>query len=243
MRIAVISDLHGNMDAVSGMMGSIEDADRIICLGDVVGIGPDPAEVLETVLDDERISWVLGNHDVNTRDGTELGPLREIKRRPHHEWVRGELGDLVLGIEAPMSLSLEASGRTLTFMHRHPDDCGSAVPYFDHPFPSVLDDFYSDVEGDILFFGHTHIPLMVSGSRLYVNPGAVGAENGGIASAVILDAEDGMQLAVRRVRYDLEAVRKRLREKAAPYYKYISAHFFSEKGYTPSPLMISNKTG
>ncbi|HHD16026.1 MAG TPA: metallophosphatase family protein, partial [Euryarchaeota archaeon] len=60
MRIAVISDLHGNMDAVSGMMGSIEDADRIICLGDVVGIGPDPAEVLETVLDDERISWVLG---------------------------------------------------------------------------------------------------------------------------------------------------------------------------------------
>ncbi len=240
MKIAVLSDLHGNLEAVRNVWNTLEDIDRIICLGDIVGIGPHPGDVLEFMMDDERVSWVLGNHDSNTRNDTELGPMRDIPRRPHHDWVRKDMGDRVELLDAPMSIGMKMCGRSLLFMHRHPDNCWDKVPYFENPFPEVLDDFYRGVDGDILFFGHTHVPLYVIGNRgrTYINPGSVGAENGGVATYSLLEEMNNgsVGIGIRKVQYDLEIVRRDLRRKDVPYHKYISAHFFREDGYTSSTV-------
>jgi putative phosphoesterase len=240
MRIAVCSDLHGNLEAVRELWNSFHDIDRIYCLGDLVGIGPDPRKVMEIVLDDKRFSWVMGNHDINTRDGTELGPLQYVPRKPHHQWVRKEIDDLVVELDAPMSISLNESKTRIVLMHRHPDDCGSKVPYFDRPYPEVLDDFYSDVPGEILMFGHTHIPLMVVGNRgrIYVNPGSVGAENGGLATYLVFDNDQGALsgMTLRKVRYDPEPVKKKLKRKEVPYHRFIIEHFFEGVSWAPSTV-------
>lgn len=240
MRVAVCSDLHGNLEAVREIWNSFHDIDRIYCLGDLVGIGPNPREVMEIVLDDSRVRWVMGNHDINTREGTQLGPLQYVPRKPHHDWVRKEIDDLLQELDAPMSITQEFSGKEIHFMHRHPDDCGSKVPYFDRPYPEVLDDFYSEVPGDILMFGHTHIPLMVVGNtgRIYANPGSVGAENGGISTYFVLDNDhDALSgMAIRKVRYDPEPVKMKLKRKNVPYRRFIIDHFFGSGSWVPSTV-------
>ncbi len=240
MRVAVCSDLHGNIDAVKNIWEALHDADRIICLGDIVGIGPHPREVLEHVLDDKRVIRVMGNHDMNTRDGTQLGPIQHVPRRPHHDWVRSELGELTKDLSSPMSIKMELGGRKMVFMHRHPDDCGSKVPYFDRPFPEVLDDFYSDIDGDMIFFGHTHIPLMVMGNtgRSYLNPGSVGAENGGFSSFIVLDDENDKRIGVakRTIGYDKEKVVLDLKRLKVPYHRFIIENFYNDRGWVSSTV-------
>lgn len=226
----MISDLHANPFALEAVLQEIEDVDLIYCLGDIVGIGPLPAETVDMLIGERRIRKVLGNHDHNTLHGTELGPIREIPRRPHHDWVRAQLsGEHMEHLRSDKFLHLEGPPE-LSFMHRHPGDCWSKVPYFYDSSPEVLDSFYEDVRGEILFFGHTHIPLDVKGEhgRRYVNPGAVGAENAGLARFVRLrtDHEGKYRIHNHAVPYDTEAVKDALEQRAPPYWEFIIDHFF-----------------
>jgi diadenosine tetraphosphatase ApaH/serine/threonine PP2A family protein phosphatase len=171
----------------------------------------------------------MGNHDHNTLYGTELGPTDIVPRRPHHQWVRSRLGSGQLEyLKAEMMIGMD-DGVRFRFMHRHPLDCGSKVPYYDSPYPDVLDRFYSDVDGDVLFFGHTHFHLDVRGKtgRRYLNPGAVGAQNGGAASYIRVCTRRGPPLIERKeVQYDLGAVREEMEIRKPPYWKFILDHFF-----------------
>jgi predicted phosphodiesterase len=236
MRFAVISDIHANPWALQSVMDLVGDVDEIYCLGDIVGIGPDPSGVIDMLRKDGRVRTVMGNHDHNTLFGTQLGPLEFVPRKPHHDWVRERLTDDHLDyLKAPMTRVLE-EGKCSVFMHRHPDDCGSKVPYFDDSSPPVLDDFYKDVPGDVLFFGHTHFELDVIGStgRRYINPGAVGAQNGGIARFVKVETSDGRYVVERgKATYDIQSVRDELKEQQPPYWRFIKDNFFECK--TPRP--------
>ncbi|MFW3146594.1 MAG: metallophosphoesterase family protein [Thermoplasmatota archaeon] len=229
MKFAVISDIHANPWALEVVLEQLHDVDEIFCLGDVVGIGPDPSGALEMLMRERRLICVMGNHDHNTIFGTELGPLNFVPRRPHHEWVRNELSEAQLEfLKVPMSISKE-EGIRFQFMHRHPQDCGSKVPYFDDGSPEVLDDFYSDVPGDVLFFGHTHFEMDVTGrtGRRYLNPGAVGAQNGGSAHFLkVIAGEDYFEIEKASASYDLGAVKEELDRIKPPYWEFIRGHFF-----------------
>jgi len=229
--IGIVSDLHGNLPAVEAVWRELEDVDRIYCLGDIVGIGPHPGKVVSKLMDDERVVKVMGNHDLNTINGTDLGPTNNVPRQPHHGWVRDQLDDRQLAfLNGPFDTTLAYAGRSMRFMHRHPVDCWSKVPYLDLPFPEVLDEFYRDVEGGILFFGHTHFPLDVTGAsgRRYLNPGAVGVQNKGRASFLIVnDGEDGPAVERREAAYDVPSVIRDIRRQSVPYAEFIIANFFS----------------
>jgi predicted phosphodiesterase len=224
-----MSDLHANPWALEAVFGEIGDVERIYVLGDIVGIGPLPSETIDILRRDPRVLKVIGNHDHNTLYGTELGPTDIVPRKPHHQWVRSRLGPEQLEyLKAEMMIGSD-DGARFRFMHRHPLDCGSKVPYYDSPFPEVLDRFYSDVDGNVLFFGHTHFPLDVTGrtGRRYLNPGAVGAQNRGAASYI--KVRTGREHAVierMEVGYDLEAVKEEIQRKEPPYWEFILGHFF-----------------
>ena len=229
MKIGILSDIHANPWALEAVLEMITHVDRIYVLGDIVGIGPRPGEVIDMLKRDIRVNKVMGNHDHNTLYDTELGPTGIVPRRPHHEWMRSQLSSEQLSyLASPFELSLNGTDR-ISFMHRHPSDCGSKVPYFDDPRPVVLDEFYSDVKGDIVFFVHTHIPLDLTGrtGRRYVNPGAIGAQDGGKASFAIMDTESGRNSIDRmEAPYDEQAVVEELALREVPYHRFISSHFF-----------------
>lgn len=64
MRILVISDLHANITALEAVLKDAGPTDEIWCLGDLVGYGPDPNQVVEKVRDMPQLTCILGNHDV-----------------------------------------------------------------------------------------------------------------------------------------------------------------------------------
>jgi putative phosphoesterase len=230
MLFAVVSDLHGNIEAVKAVWRDLEEVSRIYCLGDLVGIGPRPGEVLDMVLSDPRLVRVKGNHDHNTLNMTELGPISTLHRGPHHLWIRAKLTNEQLGmLESPVHLREELGGISFSFMHRHPLDFHSKVPYFDEPTSRVLDDFYSDVGSDVLFFGHTHVPLDVEGAggKRYINPGAVGVQNEGVAGYALVNVSKGsVRIERRTARYDLDRVVLDINDQRAPFARNIIANFF-----------------
>jgi predicted phosphodiesterase len=224
-----MSDIHGNPWALEAVLEQIGDVDEIYVLGDTVGIGPLPSETIDILRKDGRVHKVLGNHDHNTLYGTELGPTDFVPRRPHHQWVRSRLRPEQLEfLKAEMIIGLD-NGAQFRFMHRHPLDCGSKVPYYGSPHPDVLDRFYSDVDGRVLFFGHTHFPLDVVGreGRRYLNPGAVGAQNGGAASYIRVRTGKGAPVIKRiEAAYDPVAVKEEIKHQELPYWRFIIGHFF-----------------
>jgi len=226
-----MGDVHGNTRALHAVLSRMEDVDLIYCLGDIVGIGPDPRGALEMVQDDRRIRAVRGNHDHNTSFFTEFGPLRDIRRRPHHDWVRGELDeDMIRWLgRIPILLTENISGMHISFMHCHPKDIGAAVPFFEKEDPRLLEDFYADVEGDLIFFGHTHRELdrICGCGRRFLNPGPVGAENGGIAPYLIIEEGPPVRVIKGGTEYDLEVVRRELKCRKPPYHGFILEHFYS----------------
>ena len=86
MRIAFISDLHSNLQALENVLGDAEarGVDEIICLGDIVDLGPEPGEVVN-VLRDRNIFSVRGNHDT-LDENPELEFLRDVE-----SWTREKL--------------------------------------------------------------------------------------------------------------------------------------------------------
>ena len=71
MKIAVFSDIHGNLPALRSILCDIkkENVDRIICLGDVIGLGSNPKECLDLIIDN-NIEMMLGNHECYYLNGT-----------------------------------------------------------------------------------------------------------------------------------------------------------------------------
>ncbi|MEM1118636.1 MAG: metallophosphoesterase family protein [Bacteroidota bacterium] len=179
MRIAVLSDIHANLSALQTALADIErrQVDRVICLGDVVGYGPDPAPCVDLVRETCSIT-VLGNHDaavarehaleVLPRDGQAAARLhRTLLRDDQLAWL------------ADLPLRAEAYGAT--FVHATPDRPEAWTRL--QSFPSIQAQFEA-FSTDICFVGHSHRPAVASssmgvyrvrrGHRFLVDVGSVG---------------------------------------------------------------------
>jgi|GEM_PF-6987135 len=93
MRIAVLSDIHGNFQALTSILDDIkkQNVDQIIINGDLIGLGPNSKECLDLVMN-KKIDLILGNHEqyfLDNYTGIETTPLGEKKQR---EWINNSLG-------------------------------------------------------------------------------------------------------------------------------------------------------
>lgn len=208
MRVAALSDIHGNLPALEAVLAEVEreGVDEIVVGGDSVS-GPWPVEVLER-LEAVGARIVRGNADrlVLERDEGHLGA-----------WSADRLGPNRLATVARWPLTLELDvvglGRVL-LCHSTP---GSDDPIYTRITPEgeVLD-LLGDVAADVVVCGHTHIQYdrrLSSGLRL-VNPGSVGLPYEGRHGAfwAIL----GPDVEFRRTSYDVEETVSAMRALDAP---------------------------
>ena len=93
MRFALISDIHANLEAMEAVLRDIDQhrVDKIHCLGDVVGYGPNPRECLDAVM--QLSTCILGNHDLGALLKN-FGPRREHLIAPSHR-IPGTKGALL----------------------------------------------------------------------------------------------------------------------------------------------------
>lgn len=226
MKRAIVSDIHGNLEALQAVLDDIrrQDISRIFCLGDVVGYGPNPRECVDLIMSCE--TCVLGNHDdasIFSPEGFSSGAERAIF------WTRSELesapGDPAVNArrwQFLMSRPLIARDGPCMFVHGSPRN-----PLNEYVFPEdvynlkKLERLFSLVD-HYCFQGHSHVPGVFTtngrfshpadiGGRCYlgkdklmINVGSVGQPRDGDPRAcyVVLD-DDSVEF--RRVEYPVEA--------------------------------------
>ncbi|MHC4592415.1 MAG: metallophosphoesterase family protein [Planctomycetota bacterium] len=176
--IALISDVHGNLEALQAVLDDIGDADVICCVGDTVGYGPNPNECCE-LLRERSVQSVKGNHDNTCATLEDIEPCSSMARQSFH-WTHEKLIDQNKEWLRNLPLQLNLDGMSL--VHGCPGTPSDMLNTY------VLDYFYSHehyerllrmVPGRRLVLGHTHIPLSHGLNSKVVNPGSVGQPRDG----------------------------------------------------------------
>ena len=229
MRIAVLSDIHGNLPALEAVLATFRPYDAIWQLGDVVGYGPQPNEVV-ALLASEKALGVRGNHDSAAVGELDTDAFNDDARTAI-EWTMGELTDETRTWLANLNQREELEGFTL--VHGSPRD-----PTWEYVYAvSIARANISRFSTTHCLVGHTHVPLVYrqagtkiepwvprAGSqfgfderRALINPGSVGQPRDGDprASGMLLDTEQ-MTAEWRRVEYPIEKVQKLMQQAGLP---------------------------
>lgn len=232
MRLLVISDIHANLAAFEAVLADAAGAfDKIWCLGDLVGYGPDPNECVALLRDYDHIS-LSGNHDwavLGKLDIEDFNPeaQKAIRwtRKKLNEEARAYLDALpVMQVEEPFTL-VHASPREPVWEYIL--DVGTAAVNFGHfntPYclvghshtPLVF------VQVDIMrangFSPIYNQPFLLDGGRYIFNPGSVGQPRDADerAAYALLDLEE-MVWEFRRVEYAIGWTQEKMRRAGMPY--------------------------
>ncbi len=148
MIFAIVSDIHGNLESLEAVFARIDASERVLCLGDTVGYGPNPNECLALVRA-RAAETVLGNHDVAAVDGHGLAYFNEAARTAI-EWTQTILDPAHL--DWLDGLSYEVRMPEFLLVH------GAPVEYFTY----ILDKAsatraFAATDAPLIFVGHTHI--------------------------------------------------------------------------------------
>lgn len=181
-QIAVISDIHGNLEALRAVFADIEERgiDQIICLGDIIAKGTHMEECIALVR--EKCSVVVkGNCDEYFAKEQDLSTKGQ-QEADRIVWTKSKISQETVGYieKLPSCHEFYLSGRLVRLFHAHPDKIDGFVSNID-----TLEHFYSlflpgvhslsDAKADVVVYGHIHMPYMQKlYNRVIVNTGAVG---------------------------------------------------------------------
>jgi len=236
MRIAVLSDIHGNLPALDAVLDALGPVDAIWQLGDIVGYGPEPEAVIKRLRDIGAVG-VLGNHDAAALERIESSWFNDDARTAV-QWAAGQLsGEARDWLGAlPDRLTHDAqegSAGGFTLAHGSPRD-----PMWEYIYSApVARANLAAFQTTYCLVGHTHVPLVFreedgametlapsDGSqlvlderRMILNPGGVGQPRDGDprACAMILDTT-GRVVEWRRIAYPVEVTQERMRAVGLP---------------------------
>jgi predicted phosphodiesterase len=158
MRIAIVSDIHGNLDAFEQVLTDIDrsNIDEIISLGDNIGYGPEPDEVVKQI-QARRIDSVIGNHELAVNHPKYMSWFNPVARKSL-EITINLLSDRTLGYIAAQEPYRVLHG--CRFVHGFPPD--SALTYlFQIPNHRIQQEM-EKLNEPICFVGHTHMLEMIS---------------------------------------------------------------------------------
>jgi putative phosphoesterase len=189
VKIVVITDLHGNFDALRALP---EVYDELWVLGDLVNYGPEPAAVVDFVMAKSTVT-VRGNHDhsiafdVDPRCTPRYQKMAETTRQYTASVLDKDQKAFLR--QLPLHAELRRRDTRFYLCHAKPSD-----PLYGYC-PENSEDWVSEVEGvdaDVLLVGHTHTPFIRQiGNRLVVNPGSLGQPKTGGPDACYAVWEDG----------------------------------------------------
>lgn len=241
MRVAVISDMHGNAIAFDAVLDDIEtrSVDRIVCLGDALQGGPQPAEVAGR-LREIGCPVVIGNADAFVVSGSaeDDEPITEMQAAVR-EWSIARLGSagaaLIEQFQATVEIALPGDRRLLCFH-------GSPMSYNDVILPETSEEEVRRLLGPSLpaiqCGGHTHLQqLRRIGGAVFFNPGSVGLaydrhqttdppRADPFAEYAILTADEStIAVEFRRLPYDIASLLSVIGASGMPFAEALSARY------------------
>lgn len=231
-RVAVISDIHSNLAALEAVIEAAGKVDDWWCLGDIVGYGPDPNEVIE-VIQDLHATCIRGNHDDAVQRLSELAWFNSIAGLAL-EWTAEHLSDASWGFLRQLPLTVVIDGYHL--VHGSPRD--ELTEYVTSS--QIAAASLKLIAEDVCFIGHTHVPSsfvqwrnsvsvdvsrridgesigLAAASREIINAGSVGQPRDGDARAAygILDTSKRV-FSWHRVAYGIGVTQEKMRSATLP---------------------------
>ena len=220
MRIALLSDIHGNLLALDSCLADLESqggADAIVVAGDLCLDGPKPKKVLQR-LDEIGAACIRGNTDrflcEESAEGFEPAEIAHIT------WTRYEIGERWLAWlrELPFALRLGEDRNELLVVHANPqtDD--------EHIWPDAAEEDLQRLIGEeraaAIAFGHLHIPFArMWRGKLLVNVSSAGLPKDGdprAGYAILTERAGGWQVKHRRVAFNVKKVATQLADCGIP---------------------------
>ena len=231
MRVAVLSDIHSNLQALEAVLASIGSVDAIWQLGDIVGYGPDPGAVVQRLREVGAIG-VRGNHDAAAVGDLSVEDFN-ADARVAVEWTRAHLNEETRAYLAALPEVIVPDGFDFTLAHGSPRD-----PIWEYLIDTrAARENLSAFATTYCLVGHTHVPLVLRQRRIHMedlavdaesrlrlderrailNPGSVGQPRDGDrdASYMIVDPAAGLAMW-QRVRYDVAATQAAMLEAGLP---------------------------
>ena len=234
MIYGLLSDIHANLEALEAVLAELGGLNAFLCLGDIVGYGPDPGPCVDRVRELPNLTCVAGNHDLAA-----LGHY-DIK------WFNPYAGQAILWTSGQLSADQKSFLSSLPLASDVPQallvhgSLAEPMAYINTPIEAVQ--CFDEMPDSLCFVGHTHIAeyyrqpaetrfceqvsLWSGGQvtlepelRYIVNPGAIGQPRDGNPAAGfgIYDAEAGV-VEVRRVSYDIAGTQEKMRRAGLPDY-------------------------
>ena len=234
MRYFIFSDVHANIEAFDAVLSAIaeEQVNRIIFLGDIVGYGAQPNEAVARLKQLKPDAMVRGNHDkviAEIEDGSSFQDLAYTSAMWSRLQMRSDNKAYLRRIpQGPITLEQD-----IQISHGSPHDEDFYILSHSDARPIL-----HQSESWIVFYGHTHLPMIystesrfsqhypeedefyyrLSADRQYlINPGSIGQPRdlNPKASFALLDTDEKF-IYIKRVEYDIQAAQRKIREAGLP---------------------------
>jgi len=208
MRIAIISDIHSNLEALENVLRRIDSlkVDKVCCLGDIVGYGPNPNECVELIKKTTDIV-VMGNHDSAVINQTDIILFNSYAKEAT-EWTRRVISDE--NYEYLLELPLKISKGNILYVH--------STPLIPEDWNYILTQYgaekqFNFFDEEVCFIGHSHRAEIFHcvDDRKIINAGSVGQPRDGDPRAcfAVYDTET-KQCEFIREEYDITTVFKKI---------------------------------
>jgi predicted phosphodiesterase len=231
MQILVMSDIHGNYSALDAVLKDAGKVDRIWCLGDVLGYGPDPNECIRRIQSLKNCVCLLGNHDAAVLGTMDLEAFNRDARKSV-EWNREVL--TTENMEFVKHLPEKHIYKQITLVHGSPRN-----PVWEYILDWQIAMYnFEFFDTQFCLVGHTHIPVIFQMTedatnfhleilnpisevklegRAIINPGSVGQprDRDSRASYAIFDLDEKVWYP-KRVAYDVSSVQERIIKAGLP---------------------------
>jgi len=228
-RIAVFSDIHGNLEALEAIIKDIDrnNIDEVIYLGDIIGIGPKPKECLDIIMN-SRIKMVKGNHEVYQADDFWFNNTTQNEIE-HRKWIKGLLNEKELEFieNLPMEIEELINGNLFTFSHFF---LNKEKAYFE-PLNILGDERIFEVANntntDYMFMGHSHDPFQISNHGLFTCVGSSGIRRDNKTFYTIIETlEKSVRITKKVLEYDKNKFEETLKSIDYPDKELIMKSFY-----------------
>lgn len=239
MRIGIITDIHSNIEALNAVLEEFDKAkvDKIICCGDIIGIGPNPEETVQILIENkEKLIIVSGNHEKYLIEGLPKEvhnkkrdmTLEEIQ---NHKWNHSKLSEKSKKFisKLPMYEYIKIENKIIYITHYPINNAKKYKVHIKNPSIKEIEELFNNINADIFLYGHTHtINVKKSKNKWYINPGALGCpKKSNIANAGILEINnDRINFKQLAITYNVNNVINKIKTLQFPFYKEILKIFY-----------------
>ena len=242
MKIGIITDIHSNINALNIVLNKFEkiEVDKIICCGDIIGIGPNPEETVQELMKNkDKLITVRGNHEQyllkglpkDVHDDKRAMSLEEID---NHEWTHSKLSENSKNFISQFKISniIEIEGKKIYIVHYPSNENGIYKKHIKKPTIKQNEEMFSGIDADIFIYGHTHTTSINSkNDKWYINPGSLGCPvKSNIANAGILEInKNEVCYEQLKIEYNVNEVIQEIERLKFPFYKGILKIFYGKE--------------